>query len=48
MNRMTASVIENFRILLAGRYGFVMQYGEPSPYFVKSGFKRMFSTKQVL
>ena len=45
---MTALVIECYRILLAGRYGFVMQYGESSTYFTKSGFKRLFSTKEVL
>ena len=45
---MIASVIENYRILLAGRYGFVMQYGESSTYFTKSGFKRLFPTKEVL
>jgi hypothetical protein len=44
---MIASVIENYRILLAGRYGFVMQYAESSIYFTKSGFKQLFSTKEV-
>jgi hypothetical protein len=45
---MTATVIENCRISLAGRYGFVIQYGESSTYFAKSGFNRLFSTKQIL
>ncbi len=45
---MIATVIENCRILLGERYWFALQYGEPSTYFTKSGFKRLFSKKQVL
>ncbi len=45
---MISTVIENCPILLGERYWFAMQYREPSTYFAKSGFKRLFSTKQVL
>jgi hypothetical protein len=46
--RDTASAIENYGILLAGRYGIVMQYAKSSICFTKSGFKQLFSTKEFL